>query len=652
MVALTDSAPLWSPSPTWIEATRIAKFMRANGHDAYASLYRWSVDQPDDFWPAVAEFCGLGPLPAPVLQRGATFEHSAFFPNATLNVAEVILNGRGVGAAELMYIALDERNPSSAISITRGEARRRVGEIAAALRADGVGVGDRVAAWLPNGIEAQLLMLATASLGAVFCSTSPDFGVDGVLDRFAQIEPTVLVVCDGYFYNGRTIDIGDKVAEVRRGLPTVRRVVQVSVVDSRLPSGISDWDTWTEPHIGATLEFRQLPFAHPWYILFSSGTTGLPKCIVHRCGGVLLQHIKEQQLLCDIGIGDRAMYFTTTGWMMWNWVASIPASGATAVLYDGSPFAPSPSTLFDIVDAHRLTFLGVGAKFIDSCRKSGLSPRSTHQLSRLRTIASTGSPLSIEGFSWVYDEVKADVHLASISGGTDLCACFVGGDPTSPVYAGEIQRPALGMAVAVFDTEGRPLPAGERGELVCTAPFPSQPIGFWNDPDGARYHGAYFERFPGVWAHGDFASWTDHGGMVIHGRADTTLNPGGVRIGTAEIYRQVEQIPEVLESLVFGQDWEGDSRIVLLVRLGAGAGLDAELQSDIKQRIRVGCTPRHVPALIVAVEDLPRTRSGKLAEMAVADIVNGRIVRNTAALANPESLEMIAAGVTAASTTS
>jgi acetoacetyl-CoA synthetase len=634
---------LWTPSSESIADTNLHRFADGAGINDYPDLHRWSIEQPSAFWSAIWEFCGLPTQIGPAVQPGAAFIDWRYFPDARLNVAEMIINGRGAGDGEAMYLSVNETNPRKAKTWTRADIRQQVATVAAALRSDGVQPGDRVAAWLPNIVETQIVMLATASIGAVFSSTSPDFGVEGVLDRFTQIAPSVLFAADGYSYGGKHTDCRERLVQIQGGLPSVRRTVLVSYADaSSQADKTTSWADWTAPFLEAQPDYTHLPFDHPWYVLFSSGTTGLPKCIVHRTGGVLLQHLKEQQLHCDVRTGDRVMYFTTAGWMMWNWLASIPASGATAVLYEGSPFHPTPSALFDLAEAHELTFLGVGAKFIDSIRKTSVSPVATHDLSALRTIASTGSPLSIESFEWVYEHIASDLHLASISGGTDLCACFVAGDPTSPVYAGEIQRPALGMAVAVFNADGEPAEVGERGELVCTEPFPSMPLGFWADDDGTKYRAAYYERFPGVWAHGDFASWTEHGGMIIHGRSDTTLNPGGVRIGTSEIYRQVEQLPQVLESLVFGQDWQNDSRIVLLVRLVEGVQLDEALIAEIKQRIRLGCTPRHVPAKIIAVADLPRTRSGKLAELAVSDIVNGRAVRNTTALANPEVLAAIA----------
>jgi acetoacetyl-CoA synthetase len=511
------------------------------------------------------------------------------------------------------------------------------------LRASGVGPGDRVAAWMPNLPETVVMMLAATAIGAVFSSTSADFGVAGVVDRFGQIAPSVLVASDGYLYGGQRFECLARLAEIRAALPSVRETVVVgNLADEPDLSGIDgarSFADYTGEHGDAELTFERLPFDHPSFVLYSSGTTGVPKCIVHRAGGILLMHVKEQQLHCDVRPSDRIFYFTTCGWMMWNWLTSALASKAGIVLFDGSPAFPGPGALFDVADRYDVTLFGVSAKFLDGARKAGVTPRTTHRLTSLRTITSTGSPLAPEGFDYVYDHVKVDVHLASISGGTDLCGCFVGGDPTRPVWSGEIQGPMLGMAVDVYDDEGRPLPAGT-GELVCTRPFPSQPLGFWGDADGSRYRAAYYERFPGVWAHGDFASWTPHGGIVIHGRSDATLNAAGVRIGTAEIYRQVEQLDEVAEAIAVGQAWDGDTRIVLFVRMAPGHELTDELQTTIRQRLRTNCSPRHVPARIVAVADIPRTRSGKITELAVADVVNGREVRNVEALANPEALAL------------
>jgi acetoacetyl-CoA synthetase len=657
--------PLWTPPDHRVAASDLARFAAGVEHplDGVA-LHRWSVDEPEEFWSAAWEhLLPAVPRTGPALSGGAMFDTS-WFPEQRLNVAERILAGdadrsRVPGAEDVMLVAVDERGRRR--ELTRGGAVASAASVAAALRAAGVGPGDRVAAWLPNTLESMVLMLGAASIGAVFSSCSPDFGADGVLDRFGQIEPTVLVAADGYTYGGRDHDRRPELERIVEGLPGVELVVvlpflrepeQLAPLEPVAGRSAVLWQDWLAPHRDATPHYEQLGFDHPWYVLFSSGTTGVPKCIVHRTGGVLLQHLKEQRLHLDLGPSDRAAYFTTCGWMMWNWLASVPGTGATAVLYEGNPFHPGPERLWQLVEEESLTFLGVSAKYLEAVQNAGTEPAVAADLSTLRTLASTGSPLSPESFEWVMSAVAPGVgddglHLASISGGTDLCGCFVGGDPTRPVHAGEIQGPALGMAVDVWSDDGLPLPAGERGELVCTAPFPSMPLGFWGDGPlgqvGPKYRAAYFERIPGVWAQGDFATWTEHGGMVIHGRSDTTLNPGGVRIGTAEIYRQVEGVAEVLESLVFGQQVGNDVRIVLLVRLADGVALDDGLVAAIRTRIREGTTPRHVPALVVAVEDLPRTRSGKLAELAVADVVNGREVRNTTALANPEALAAIAA---------
>ncbi len=649
---------LWSPTPERVSASQITRFAElANERHGIAEgdLHSWSVASPEQFWALVWEFCSV---------RGDRGERvyvapsdptkpstARFFPDATLSVVENMLSRSGTGEA---LVAIDEQGTRRVR--TWDELGSRVASLAGALRSRGVKSGDRVAVWLPNSIEAVEVMLAAASIGAVFSSASPDFGANGVVDRFGQIEPVVLVAIDGYRYNGKDFDCLERLAEIRQRLTTVTTaiLVRAHVPNGALPNGALDYEDFVVSGAANPAAPERFPFDHPWYVLYSSGTTGVPKCIVHRTGGVLIQHMKEHQLHCDVRAGDRVLYFTTTGWMMWNWLVSVLASGATAVLYDGAPTAPSMGRLFDVVDDERITLLGVSAKYIDSVRKTELAPLATHRLEHLRTICSTGSPLSPEGFEWVYGSVKHDVHLASISGGTDLCGCFVGGDPTKPVRSGEIQGPMLGMHVDVVDEHAISL-AGTPdtpGELVCRSPFPSMPLGFWGDgsvgrPDptapGAKYRAAYFERFATMWAQGDFASWTASGGIIIHGRSDTTLNPGGVRIGTAEIYRVVEQLPQVVESCVFGQNWDNDVRIVLLVRLAPGVTLDESLVADVKQRIRTACTPRHVPALVVAVNDLPRTRSNKLVELALADAVNGRPVRNAEALANPECIDAIVA---------
>lgn len=684
---ITDQ-PLWTPTPERVGASSLARWAarlveQPGGPAAadYESMHRWSVAEPSAFWAeAWNEMVPAVPLVGDAVVASAVMTRTRWFPDVRFNVAERILAGDSdpsqfPGAEDPMLISVGE--DGTRVELARGEVRRTVASIASALRADGIVPGDRVAAWMPNDAAAMMVMLGAASVGAVFSSCSPDFGSDGVLDRFGQIEPKVLVACDGYRYAGREHDRTSVLADIAAGLPSLQRLVVV-------PSGIGDpaaagadavtWDSWLAGHSDAGEQFEQLPFDHPWYVLFSSGTTGVPKCIVHRTGGVLLQHLKEHRLQLDIRPGDRVAYFTTTGWMMWNWLASVPASGATAVLFDGNPFHPGPQRLWELVAHERLDFLGVSAKYLDSVRQSGFEP-ATLDLSSLRSLASTGSPLSPETHRWVMESVapaaSADgLHVASISGGTDLCACFLCGDPTSAVYAGELQRPALGMAVQVWTDLGEPAAPGERGEMVCTSAFPSMPLAFWGDgwaagdldswgsgggrsgaaEPGPKYLSAYFKRFDEaehgrVWAQGDFVTATVNGGAVIHGRSDTTLNPGGVRIGTAEIYRQVEQLPEVVESLVFGQQIGDDVRVVLLVRLAEGASLDDELVARIRSQVRQGATPRHVPARIVAVDDLPRTRSGKIAELAVADVVNGREVRNTTALANPECLDVIAAAV-------
>ncbi|HKZ72708.1 MAG TPA: acetoacetate--CoA ligase, partial [Steroidobacteraceae bacterium] len=525
------------------------------------------------------------------------------------------------------------------------ELHAEVARVAAGLRELGVEPGDRVAGFLPNLPEAVIAMLAASSLGAVWSSCSPDFGFHGVLDRFGQIAPRVLFCADGYFYAGKRIDSLATVASVLASVPSIERVVVVTYI------GEADADAAAASPLGpkavrfeafgtprSTLRFELTDFDHPLYILYSSGTTGIPKCIVHGAGGTLLQHQKEHLLHTDVRRGDRLFYFTTCGWMMWNWLVSALASGATVVLYEGSPFYPDAGSLWRLAAELRITIFGTSAKYLQAMEKSNFVPARDADLACLRTVLSTGSPLAPEGFEFVYRDVKRDVQLSSISGGTDIVSCFALGNPLLPVYAGEIQCRGLGMAVDIFDDSGRPV-RGAQGELVCTAPFPSMPVGFWNDPSGEKYRAAYFERFPGVWHHGDYAAITAHGGVVIHGRSDAVLNPGGVRIGTSEIYRQVEKLPEILESIAVGQDWKGDVRVVLFVRLAPGVELDDALKRRIRDTIRANATPRHVPAKIIAVPDIPRTISGKLTELAVRNVVHGLPVKNTDALANPQALE-------------
>ncbi|MDX2265086.1 MAG: acetoacetate--CoA ligase [Hyphomicrobiales bacterium] len=627
--------PLWRPSPSRDAA--LSRFADRVGlaHDA---LHGFSIEQPEAFWSAVWDFCGVvgdkgGP---PHIENGDKMPGAAFFPRASLNFAENLL-ARAPDEA-LVFWGEDKAR----MRWSRAELTDHVAGLRQRLINAGVGPGDRVAGMVPNMPQTLAAMLAAASIGAVWSSCSPDFGVQGVLDRFGQIEPKAFIVCDGYYYGGKTIDVGDKAEAIARALPTLNACAVINYIGAaealaaRLPGGAT-WDAAAATPNGG-LEFTRLPFSHPLYILYSSGTTGAPKCIVHSAGGVLLQHLKEHQLHCDVRPGDRMFYFSTCGWMMWNWLVSGLASGATLLLFDGSPTHPTANVLFDYADAEGMTHFGTSAKYIDALKKQGLRPRDTHSLATVRMIASTGSPLVPESFDYVYENIKSDVHLASVSGGTDICSCFVIGNPLLPVWRGEIQGPGLGLAVDVVNEAGEPIRSG-KGELVCRQPFPAMPIGFWNDPDGLKYRGAYFERFDNIWHHGDFAEWTEHGGIIIHGRSDATLNPGGVRIGTAEIYRQVEQLPEVKESIVIGQDWDNDVRVVLFVVLRDGLTLDETLRASIKRRIREGASPRHVPAVIVQVPDIPRTKSGKITEIAVRDIISGREVKNKEALANPEALD-------------
>ncbi|MEE8536205.1 MAG: acetoacetate--CoA ligase, partial [Kiloniellales bacterium] len=517
--------------------------------------------------------------------------------------------------------------------------------LAAALQALGVGPGDRVAGFMPNMPETVMATLAASALGAIWSSCSPDFGVQGVLDRFGQIEPKVLFCPDGYYYNGTAHDSLARVAEFTAQLPSLERIVVVPYTRdapdlSGLPKAVL-FEDFLAADAPETIPFARLDFNAPLFIMYSSGTTGKPKCIVHGAGGTLIQHLKEHRLQCDVKPGDRVFYFTTCGWMMWNWLISGLASEATLLLYDGAPFHPDGNVLFDFMEAERGTLFGTSAKYIDALKNAGLDPASTHDLAPLRTVASTGSPLAPEGFDTVYDHIKADVCLSSIAGGTDIIGCFVGGNPNGPVRRGEIQARHLAMAVEAYDDDGHPV-VGEKGELVCERPFPSMPVGFWDDPGDARYHAAYFEKYPNVWWHGDFIEITEAGGVIIYGRSDATLNPGGVRIGTAEIYRQVEKLDEVEEGIVVGQDWRGDVRVVLFVRLREGLTLDDDLAGRIKAAIRAGATPRHVPAKVLQVADIPRTKSGKIVELAVRDVIHGRPVKNREALANPEALALYA----------
>ncbi len=641
------TSPLWQPGTTRIERSNMSAFIRqvetTHGFalGGYEELYHWSVNQSEDFWNSFWDFAGVlaGKRSGTVLEHPTRMPGARWFPDARLNFAENLLRFRGDQTA----LSFNGENRVYR-SLSRDELHAQVSMMAQALRQAGVQAGDRVAAYLPNMPEAIIAMLASSSIGAIFSSCSPDFGLRGVLDRFGQIEPKVLFIADGYFYNGKWFDSLDTGRRLLEQLPSVSQVVvaHYSGTDEGKAESIpaaKSWQGMLRSLTAQDIEFEQLPFDHPLYVMYSSGTTGAPKCIVHGAGGTLLQHLKEHRLHVDLKEGDRFFYFTTCGWMMWNWLATGLASGAELLLYDGSPFHPDGNTLFDFAQSTGMNIFGTSAKFIDALGKAGLEPGSTHDLSALRTMLSTGSPLAPEGFDYVYQHIKQDLCLSSIAGGTDIVSCFALGNPILPVWRGELQCRGLGMKVEVFNEDGHPV-TEQRGELVCSAPFPSMPVGFWNDPDGSRYHAAYFEHFPNVWYHGDFVELTKHHGMIFYGRSDATLNPGGVRIGTAEIYRQVEQVDEVLESLVIGQDWQGDVRVVLFVRLREGVSLDEALQDKIRKQVRRHTTPRHVPAKIIAVDDIPRTKSGKIVELAVRNIVHDRPIKNREALANPEALEL------------
>lgn len=636
---------LWQPSPERIANTRMDQFRRfVNDRYSvqlpdYPALHQWSIDQRADFWQAIVGFFDVQfrSPPSVTLIEDREMPSAQWFPDATLNFAEHLLRRRDDHPA---VVAISEDGQRE--QLTYAELASHVAGLQHSLRAAGVGVGDRVAACMPNTWQTLVGMLATSSLGAIWSCSSPDFGTQGVIDRFGQIEPKVLITCAGYRYAGKAIDQSAKLHEILARLPSLQQLIivpyarpQATAADYQTHAKVTLWGDFYQP--GGEPEFVAVPFNHPLYILYSSGTTGVPKCIIHGTCGVLLTHLKEHGLHADLSRDDCLFYYTTCGWMMWNWLVSVLALGATAVLYDGSPFHPGPERLIDLIDAETISVFGTSPKYLVTLEKAGLQPRLSHDLSSLKGLISTGSPLSPQSYDYVYRDIKSELCLSSMSGGTDIVSCFVIGNPALPVRRGEMQCKSLAMAIEVWNDQGQPL-IGEKGELVCTRHFPAMPIGLWNDPHQHTLRAAYFSQFPGVWAQGDYAEQRPNGSLLIHGRSDAVLNPGGVRIGTAEIYRQVEKVPQVLESLAIGQRWQDDVRVVLFVRLNEGIELDDALEQQIRQVIRANTTPRHVPAKILAVTDIPRTISGKIVELAVRNVVHGEPVKNTDALANPEAL--------------
>ena len=634
---------LWQPTAERIASTQLAAWQQWLASDqglvfdSYADLHQWSVTHREEFWKSIWNYFGINShSPYRAVLENDVMPGASWFPGATLNFAEHLLRYRDNRTALISHLENGERR-----TLTYAELFAHVSHVAAFFRGHGISTGDRVVGFMPNVQETVVAMLAATSLGATWSSCSPDFGLQGVLDRFGQIAPSLLIAADGYYYNGKRVDCGDKISAIASQLPSLKKVLVVPLTGNTTDlSSIANAECWTTALAtpADTLSFTPVPFQHPLYIMYSSGTTGVPKCIVHGTGGTLLQHLKELALHTDVSRDDVVFYYTTCGWMMWNWLISTLALGATVVLYDGSPFAHKPDILLDIAEKENITIFGTSAKYIAALEKSGCKPRETHRLDALKAVLSTGSPLAHESFDYVYRDIKPDLCLSSISGGTDIVSCFALGNPTLPVYRGELQCKGLGMAVDIFNESGHSV-TNEKGELVCTQAFPCMPIGFWNDEDGEKYHQAYFDRFPGLWAHGDYGEQNTHGGLIIHGRSDAVLNPGGVRIGTAEIYRQVEKVTEVMESIAIGQDWDNDVRVVLFVKLREGINLTEILQRQIRDVIRANTTPRHVPARIVQVSDIPRTISGKIVELAVRNVVHGQPVKNTDALANPEALD-------------
>ena len=632
---------LWVPDQNTISSSNLQAFIQRarelSGQplEDFPDLYYWSIEDRPAFWQLLAQFFQVNfhSPPSTILQHDQ-MPGAQWFPEATLNYAEHLLRRRDEKTALIFRGEDGQRRTLSYQALYRSVAAAQQGLLRA-----GIKQGDRVVAMMPNCPETVIMMLATTALGAIWSSCSPDFGTQGVLDRFGQIEPRLLLTTDGYFYGGKPFSCMAKIASLQQQLPSLAKTVVVPFIDPQ-PATEPDTETWSDFCQPADeVQIVPVPFAHPLFIMYSSGTTGVPKCIIHGHGGTLLQHLKELGLHTDLKAEDTIFYFTTCGWMMWNWLVSSLALGATVVLFDGSPFHPDSAALMDMAEAEGITIFGTSAKYLAALEKAGVKPALSHNLQHLKAILSTGSPLLHGSYDYVFGDVKADVRLSSISGGTDILSCFALGCPILPVYRGELQCRGLGMDVHFVDSAGTLL-VDEKGELVCRASFPSMPVGFWNDPDGSRYHQAYFTTFPGIWAHGDYGELTSHGGVIIHGRADAVLNPGGVRIGTAEIYRQVEKVNEVLESIAVGQEWQNDTRIILFVRLRADITLDEELSQKISQTIRSNTTHRHVPAIILQVSDIPRTLSGKIVELAVREIIHDRPVNNTDALANPAALEL------------
>ncbi|GAA3720385.1 acetoacetate--CoA ligase [Oceanisphaera sediminis] len=640
-------APLWRPSPARIKRSQLYEFMqqanRRYGLELtdYQSLHAWSVQDSAAFWNLVWDFAEVvGEKGEQLVLNAASARDAVWFPEARLNVAENLLRHATTAPdqAALLFMAEGQNERS----LSWNELTEQVAAIRAGLEHAGIKPGDVVAGYLPNLPETLVAMLATTALGAIWTSTSPDFGADSVIERFGQTRPKVLFSADGYRYNGKWHDTGDKARAIVAAIDSIEHWVQIPYLGADQPGAddrVQHWSEWLRRHAGQPLHFTAMPFNAPLYILYSSGTTGQPKCIVHSAGGILLNHLKEHRLHCDIRPGDRVFYFTTCGWMMWNWLVSALASGATLLLYEGSPFFPDGKVLWNWAEKTGMTLFGTSAKYLEAMEKQRIHPRDHHYLGALHTLCSTGSALAPEQFDFVYRRIKSNLQLASIAGGTDICGCFVLGNPISPVYRGECQGIGLGLDVRVFDEQGRPL-LEQQGELVCCNSFPNRPVGFWGDDDGSRYDAAYWQTYPGCWHHGDRVALTVHGGMVFYGRSDTVLNPGGVRIGTAEIYRQISRFEQIADAVVVGQHWHKDERILLFVKLVEGERLDGALKAAICRRIRNQCSPRHVPDKILAVTDIPRTRSGKTVELAVRNVVEGKPVKNIGALANPEALAL------------